>query len=106
MTSRDQILDAARAAVTTIIHEAANELTASPATYSTDERQERQAHYLACLDVCGAVGADPSDMVTRAREHRVTWADIGEALGMSRQAAHSRWGLTTAVGPEMTSPLV
>lgn len=30
--------------------------------------------------------------VVLAREAGVTWAQIGEAVGMSRQAAHERWG--------------
>lgn len=30
--------------------------------------------------------------VVAAREAGATWAQIGEAVGMSRQSAHERWG--------------
>jgi hypothetical protein len=30
--------------------------------------------------------------VVEARRHRITWAEIGEVHGMTRQAAHQRFG--------------
>lgn len=36
--------------------------------------------------------------VALAREAGATWAQIGEAAGMSRQAAHARWGWYSAPG--------
>lgn len=33
-----------------------------------------------------------TDCVVAAREAGLSWAQIGTALGMSRQAAHERWG--------------
>ena len=32
------------------------------------------------------------EAVAAAREAGATWAQIGEAVGMSRQSAHERWG--------------
>lgn len=32
------------------------------------------------------------ETVAQARAQGQTWAAIGEALGMTRQAAHKRWG--------------
>lgn len=32
------------------------------------------------------------EAVVAAREAGATWAQIGEAVGMSRQSAHERWG--------------
>ncbi len=36
--------------------------------------------------------ASLDDTVTAAREAGITWAQIGAALGMTRQSAHERWG--------------
>jgi len=35
------------------------------------------------------------DAVTGLREHGYSWDEIGSRLGISRQAAHQRWGGTT-----------
>lgn len=39
-----------------------------------------------------AAGKDLTRAVAAARAHDVPWSEIGRAAGMSKQAAHERWG--------------
>lgn len=39
-----------------------------------------------------AAGLDPLGSVVGLRRWGVTWDTIGQVVGMSRQAAHTRWG--------------
>lgn len=40
--------------------------------------------------------------VIRARHAGASWASIGQAIGISRQAAHERWGHLTRGGCQRT----
>jgi hypothetical protein len=57
------------------------------------------------LDVLRAIGLlrarldeDTDGWVLMARQLCYTWATIGEALGMTRQSAHERWGRVAEFG--------
>ena len=60
------------------------------------EPQRRNADPLASLRaavILTAVATEMQDLaVDEARAHGLTWEAIGAVLGMSKQAAHKRWG--------------
>lgn len=47
--------------------------------------------HLVKLRICRAADVDMTGNVMNARRFGASWADIGEACGTSRQAAHERW---------------
>ena len=41
--------------------------------------------------------------VLDARKHGATWADIGQATGMTAQSAHQRWSVNSSRPPKATT---
>ncbi|MBW4780010.1 MULTISPECIES: hypothetical protein [Nocardiaceae] len=54
------------------------------------------AWHLLSLRVQLAAGLDGIETVVVLRVQGATWAIIGQAVGMSRQSAHERWGARAA----------
>lgn len=52
------------------------------------EQQERLAHY----ERFSSSDAIVRDLVREARDNGSTWQEIGDALGVTRQAAQQRYG--------------
>jgi hypothetical protein len=54
------------------------------------EEQQRQ-HWARCWAVPGPVGVPQSDVVRQALEAGATWEEVGEAIGISRQAGWAQF---------------
>lgn len=48
--------------------------------------------HLVKIAICVAAGVGPTGDVINARLYGASWQQIGNALGVTRQAAHERWG--------------
>ncbi len=59
---------------------------------TTFPAQRQLAWQLTSLRLQLAVGLDCADTVVVLRAGGVTWAQIAQAAGITRQAAHERWG--------------
>ncbi|WP_415971896.1 hypothetical protein [Rhodococcus sp. 077-4] len=67
------------------------------AEQSTDLPARRSiAWHLLSLRVQLAAGLDGIETVVVLRVQGATWATLGQAIGMSRQSAHERWGARSA----------
>ncbi|WAC55482.1 hypothetical protein [Gordonia sp. SL306] len=97
--------DAARQVVTAAATEAgrhADEIIGTGPLPGTDEweaeqgtavpRQRTLAWHLVSLRIQLGAGLDGLETVLVLRTQGATWATIGRAAGMTRQAAHERWG--------------
>lgn len=61
--------------------------------HTTEERRSADvAVHLVRLQVLRTARADLERAVVAARRDHVTWQQIGDACGMTRSAAHDRWG--------------
>lgn len=66
---------------------------AYPGERDTPEGRLRTTQeYLTRLKILKAANVDLERTVVEARAERITWEQIGEACGISRQGAYDRWG--------------
>jgi hypothetical protein len=64
--------------------------------HGTPAGEARLAEWdLVKLRIYREAGTDPTGAAINARQHGATWQAIGSALGITRQAAHDRWGHVT-----------
>ena len=85
---------------------------AKPADSTSDAIRQEWKDHLPSPAIAGVraaaaadrkAGADLDDAVARARLDGESWAAIGDAAGMSRQAAHERWGKRQLAAPATTA---
>ena len=85
---------------------------AKPADSTSDAIRQEWKDHLPSPAIAGVraaaaadrkAGADLDDAVARARLDGESWAAIGDAAGMTRQAAHERWGKRQPAGPAATA---
>ena len=85
----DQAVQTAHAAAVNATHTAAQRLL-GPAPENADDWNV--AVQLLAFRIEHAAGFDATASVMDLRRWGVTWETIGRAAGISRQAAHARWG--------------
>jgi hypothetical protein len=60
---------------------------------STPEGRQKTTHeYLTRLRILKAANVDLERTVVEARAEQITWEQIGQTCGISRQGAYDRWG--------------
>lgn len=61
-----------------------------------NELAEYRARAVVSVEEAAAAHGEASEQldqaVARARDYGASWADIGRAVGITRQSAHERWG--------------
>ena len=79
-------------AVAQLVHRLCAGLESRVAAGEWDDGRARYLHTLTAL-VCARDSAQAriDDLVTQARQAGASWADLGQVLGLTRQAVHSRY---------------
>lgn len=91
-TPLDPAVQATHAAAVNATHTEAQKLLGPAPSSTTDAEQWNVAVQLLAFRIEHAAGFDATFSVLGLRRWGVTWETIGRAAGISRQAAHARWG--------------
>jgi hypothetical protein len=88
---RIEAIERAKNLVIEAVEEAATNVLAGQSwPLEPPEKVGRRAALVA-LEVAWSVGVDPDTFVFQARRAGATWREIGETLGVTRQAAQDRF---------------
>lgn len=91
-TDLDQAVQAAHAAAVSATHTQAQNLLGPAPTDPGDAEHWNTAVQLLAFRIEHSAGFDATGSVMGLRRWGATWDMIGRAAGISRQAAHARWG--------------
>lgn len=91
-TELDSAVQATHAAAVNATHTQAQNLLGPAPADPLDAEHWNTAVQLLAFRIEHAAGFDATGSVVGLRRWGVTWEVIGRAAGISRQAAHARWG--------------